>query len=409
MPTSAPTKTTQLRTTPLYDVRATKPEEDTQSWFIINSNEDPLFGEIWCESPSNVSWDIKIGDQVFKNTPANYTVAENDLLTVEITLRTAGLVGGRTHAVNVTVWAKTANTLRVDDTLPIAFLVDTVATNYSRVVIVGDPPIMGEEWGSQVHIYPYDADDQQMYEDDTSNFAIELQIEGTGTNTIKCKTVSEGEGGPSFHFYAECDIDDLASVAGAAGDWKVVVELDGELISRDVDNAWQLNGTNSSGTLVVDMWCPKNYYEKEDAEGLMTCYECDTLNKGDMQGAICREKHGSLKSGTKLERVVLKEGFWRANSNAEVVYPCPLEDACSGGDTGKYCNEGYIGPLCSTCDYKWFLNDDSQCVSCRDTGNFVTPIVVVCILVVIVCFWGGLRYFHRMVSRGILHVSNERE
>ena len=193
-----------------------------------------------------------------------------------------------------------------------------------------------------MRIEPYDGDNQKMYVYNPEDmFVVSLENEDT-TSSIGCSTTQPtSDGDPDFHLSAACNIPDLSKAEGAAGEWELVVTLNLVTVF----------------TKRVDMWCPQNYYEKEGEQGLLTCIECDTLTKGSTSGAICSEVWDShaFPSGTTLQRVILKGGYWRANLNAERIYLCPLEDACEGGGDGEYCGTGYHGPFCTTCERGYFM------------------------------------------------------
>ena len=106
------------------------------------------------------------------------------------------------------------------------------------------------------------------------------------------------------------------------------------------------------------MWCPAGFYEDQDESGLTTCNECGV---DDTLGAVCRilwDDH-PMASGTTLQRMVLKEDYWRSSPRTPKVYHCALDHACRGGGvangTTNYCNPGYEGPFCGTCSRDWFM------------------------------------------------------
>ena len=105
------------------------------------------------------------------------------------------------------------------------------------------------------------------------------------------------------------------------------------------------------------------------------------------------------------ELLTLEPGFWRIAPKAAEVYPCEFPKACKGGrlvSDGRrlgsnggadsvdwsdgYCNEGYTGPLCSSC----VTNDDStyyfgigaksgvtECLRCGDSLDSKTLLSIV--------------------------------
>ena len=316
--------------TDVLPFEATKPQSDTRKLFVLNQNEEELFGEIWVEAAANISWQAVIGEAqaTFVNEPANYTVAAGSLASVEITLASDGL-NAKSYSVTIKVGGKTSNSLRVEAEQTTSFTVTSYAVaNNTRAEVVGDPPVMGLQiWGEQqVRIYPYDSDNQRIMNTNPGIdfFTVVLNSQqGEQTSTITCDVANTPETDPNFHYHAKCPIPDLTNTEGAAGAWGIVAKLGGETVLEET----------------VDMWCPEDYYEDEG-----TCYECGV---GDAIGAICSvewEDHYPVPSGTKLEALILKKNYWRAHERSAVVYPCAIKAACKGGDGGgqsppEYCNE----------------------------------------------------------------------
>ena len=303
---------------------------DTRRVFILNQNQEDLFGEFRVEAAANISWQAVIGEAgpTFANKPANYTVDAGSLVSVDITLFSDGL-NADAYPVVIKVGGKTINSLHVEVEQTTTFTVTSYAVpNNSRAEVIGDPPVMGLQiWGDQqVRIYPYDADNQRIMSANPGFdfFTVALYTQqGEQTSTVTCDVESTPDFDPNFHYYAKCSIPDLTNTEGAAGAWDLVAQLGGETILQ----------------VAVDMWCPEDYYKDEGV-----CYECGV---GDATGAICSVEwadHYPVNSGTTLEAVVLKKQYWRAHERSKVVYPCAIEAACKGGDGGaqsppEYCNK----------------------------------------------------------------------
>ena len=67
---------------------------------------------------------------------------------------------------------------------------------------------------------------------------------------------------------------------------------------------------------------------------------------------------GEDRVGATREGIVLEKAYWRASVDTDRIYPCSLDRACKGGDGGgeaEYCNKGYFGPFCATCESGWFM------------------------------------------------------
>ena len=337
-----------MTVTDVLDFAATKPDPDTKQLFVVNQNELDIFGEIWVEAEVNVTWEIEIRNEttlrVFRNEPADYALASNNLLSVELTLISAGL-SANVHPIKLRAWAKTTESLRKDHEQIFDFTINSYAfVNTSRVQLTGDPPVMGlQRWGDkQVRIDPYDGDNERIMlaNPGIDVFAVALFNQQT-TDVIQCSVESVPNFDPDFHYYPRCVIPDLSKAVGAAGAWDLTVTLNGEELFREL----------------VNMWCPENHYEKLGSDGLASCHECGV---GDTTGAICSVEWDdfAVRSGTTVDLMVLKKAYWRASVDTDRIYPCSLDHACKGGDGGgqaEYCNEGYFGPFCATCESSWFM------------------------------------------------------
>jgi hypothetical protein len=107
---------------------------------------------------------------------------------------------------------------------------------------------------------------------------------------------------------------------------------------------------------VIRVNCLSTQFQYTDAKsGLLSCRTCS-------DGAIC---DGS-------PEVRIQPGFWMGNLSAPVVYACPIEEACTGGQ--GTCGEGYAGPLCGACAGGYGKNQDGLCQGCGD--DWVAPFIV---------------------------------
>ena len=343
VPSPAPTPTTTLVVTDVLPFEATKPASSTRKLFVVNQNEEELFGQIWIEAAANVTWQVVIDTSTFVNQPADYTVATGQLVSADVTLRSDGL-NADAHPITIKVGGKTANSLYEEHDQGTFFTVASLAVNTSRAELAGDPPVMGLPlWGdAQVRIYPYDGDNERIMlaNPGIDVFAVALFNQQT-TDVIQCSVESVPNFDPDFHYYPRCVIPDLSKAVGAAGAWDLTVTLNGEELFREL----------------VNMWCPENHYEKLGSDGLASCHECGV---GDTTGAICSVEWDdfAVRSGTTVDLMVLKKAYWRADVDTDRIYPCSLDHACKGGDgdgQAEYCNEGYFGPFCATCEGGWFM------------------------------------------------------
>ena len=130
---------------------------------------------------------------------------------------------------------------------------------------------------------------------------------------------------------------------------------------------------------------------------LGTCLVCP-------RGTICDTDGGSTQ-----EKLIVAKGFWRIHSMSTEIYPCPLPEACIGGENFTssanyfynavgYCKAGYYGPMCGVCandntgpNDDYYFNPDTQtCDACFDLEDpfqvliqSPTLIAFVCIMIVV--------------------------
>jgi hypothetical protein len=125
--------------------------------------------------------------------------------------------------------------------------------------------------------------------------------------------------------------------------------------------------------------CLKNFFFTLEGK----CAECPAGTECSQDGSATQEL------------LTLKPGFWRIARDAAEVYPCELSKACKGGRlvpdirrldsndgfdsidwSDGYCNEGYTGPLCSSCltsdDATYFFGTGeesgvTECLPCGDS------------------------------------------
>ena len=111
---------------------ATKPQSDTQLFIVVNQNELEMYGEIWVEAEANVTWQLDVDATTTRNAttarnqPMHDTLASSGILLVEVTLSSAGL-NADAHSIVIGVWAKTAESLRVEERQSTTFTVTSDA------------------------------------------------------------------------------------------------------------------------------------------------------------------------------------------------------------------------------------------------------------------------------------------
>jgi hypothetical protein len=84
---------------------------------------------------------------------------------------------------------------------------------------------------------------------------------------------------------------------------------------------------------------------------------------------VC-DRSMACESMTALDTVELRPGYWRANSKSSAIYPCPVREACVGGNSsGYYCREGYTGMLCGVCQQGYSRTHDRLKNECNRCPN----------------------------------------
>jgi hypothetical protein len=152
--------------------------------------------------------------------------------------------------------------------------------------------------------------------------------------------------------------------------------------------------------------CLKNFFYTLEGE----CEECPT-------GAACSQDGGATQ-----ELIALEPGFWRIAPMAVEVYPCELLKACKGGlllaesrrlDSNSvdsvdwsdgYCNEGYTGPLCTSCvideDTTYYYGTGAEsgvkeCLPCRkslDNKMFLSIVTTPTVLIFLIFLFLALAF-----------------
>ncbi|KAL4490453.1 hypothetical protein ABPG72_002663 [Tetrahymena utriculariae] len=93
--------------------------------------------------------------------------------------------------------------------------------------------------------------------------------------------------------------------------------------------------------------------------------------------------------------IILKDNFWRESNLTDQIYPCQLQ-GCSETSTQQIngCLQGYVGPLCSSCDYKGEYWEESyaifgnQCIKCsgiKSTYAYFSLQLILYILYMLIC------------------------
>ena len=131
----------------------------------------------------------------------------------------------------------------------------------------------------------------------------------------------------------------------------------------DWDDRVSLDGADLFFTTVVRAQCRAGKYETPDG----TCLACPL-------GAACDE------DGVTLGTLAVLPGYWRSSLKSEPVFRgrSAASRARARSRTARTprrrpdCRDGYVGPLCVTCDADFFLdNSGSMCTSCADSDSWM--------------------------------------
>ena len=112
------------------------------------------------------------------------------------------------------------------------------------------------------------------------------------------------------------------------------------------------------GTDLPGCRCPINTYLGEDGEA------CEKIPMKGVERGV---------EGMTLQGMQVLPGFWRTDVNSSDVRPCPVAEACVGGnattteDDGAvdYCRVGHTGPYCNLCDEGFAPDAFQLCQECK--------------------------------------------
>jgi len=99
--------------------------------------------------------------------------------------------------------------------------------------------------------------------------------------------------------------------------------------------------------------------------------------------------------GTTLATLDIKEGYYRFGVDTEMIYRCPLGEVACNGSKHSACNNGYIGPLCDTCQQEpahFRSSIDNTCAACGNTGHLWWVYIAVVVALVPVVWVAKVLY-----------------
>jgi hypothetical protein len=124
-------------------------------------------------------------------------------------------------------------------------------------------------------------------------------------------------------------------------------------------------------TLLYDLSGGGEYFGVELGTGF--CVTCPP-------GADCTEG-GQQRASLKAQR-----GFYEFERGSLLFQPCAYTEACTSGDEGSVCAEGYTGTGCSKCERSYWSGPNFECQLCHPdqsvtmAGVVLSPIVMVKLL-----------------------------
>ncbi|EWS76412.1 WD40 domain protein (macronuclear) [Tetrahymena thermophila SB210] len=123
--------------------------------------------------------------------------------------------------------------------------------------------------------------------------------------------------------------------------------------------------------------CQNGTYSIEDPKSNtsnMQCKPCDYSSTISCQGS----------------QINLKQGFWRSDKFNDEIISCTTksQNFCNGQEDTNYCSEGFIGPLCQTCDILGqFWNNsygrsglDVNCYKCQSEIKQIAEQILICFI-----------------------------
>ena len=401
VPSPAPTSETVLTVVPEKLALAVgKPAVASGAAYIVN--QDPFQfqrGAIWLaateivlatsfetgrrlaegsgDAAADVAWtvDVENSDGVTVDAASgnvSYLIAPRSFAVVTFNLESSGLLP-ETYALGFAISAVFPGQPTATETFKLDMQVTAQPdADHTRVELVS-PPTLGTEWVG-LHILPRDADDIAILTDTSADLTATLEArvptdarrltDAAAYTVVAVASCSVAWEVHALYYVMTCSVPNVQT----AGDWTIAVSLD---------------GADPFFTTVVRAQCRAGKYETPDG----TCLACPL-------GAACDE------DGVTLGTLAVLPGYWRSSLKSELVFPCPFgRIACPGSlangtnaTATTDCRDGYVGPLCVTCDADFFLdNSGSMCLSCVDSDSWTSRLALLGFVVALVLL-GGCAY-----------------
>ncbi|KAL4506365.1 hypothetical protein ABPG73_017099 [Tetrahymena malaccensis] len=129
------------------------------------------------------------------------------------------------------------------------------------------------------------------------------------------------------------------------------------------------------------------------AEGTYSLQQPVLTNLQELDSQKCKKcPYGVSKCHS--NKLILSNGFWRENEDTDLIYECNQEypDICNSQDKNSIsgCTEGYLGPLCETCDIfgkiwkKGFYANSIQKYKCQKCSESKMEFVYIFVIAIFI-------------------------
>ena len=231
----------------------------------------------------------------------------------------------------------------------------------------------GQQYSKIINISIYDYYDNVVVTDSTSTLNIqkqesypELSLKGQ-VSFIAVKGVFSltgiiPGGPPGSTQRLTATIDSISSLNVQSNNVNSIDSITIEIFLRNCTNGEQISASECTE-------CKENTYLIEPSKA---CNSCPV-------GGIC----------TGGSTILPSAGYWRSSNLSEIVYPCPLRQACTGNTTGyDYaggCIKGYYGIMCSSCIGGYRKLSDGSCGVCPSQSTNIIVSISIAIVILIIC------------------------
>ncbi|CAD8213120.1 unnamed protein product [Paramecium octaurelia] len=125
-----------------------------------------------------------------------------------------------------------------------------------------------------------------------------------------------------------------------------------------------------------------------------TCQQCPVGSYSLTNYRQCMQCVTSIESCPGGSQLIVKQGYWRPNNlTDEIEYCGTSQSQCLGGAEDFTCSQGYVGALCSDCDYyavKWNAsytqNYSGSCSLCQNDAFNLLKILLSFLWILVVLF-----------------------